>query len=166
MLTVTLTNPLLFLLLLAPDVVRLPSLERGDEGGMGPLGAVNLVLYMPFRIFAYSSNILKSNFDLKAGDGSTGGVVLSEAISGEFDSQTVSNMLWVYATMGRNPGERVTVQRGLRGRYQGVQLADSCKHSFEELEEWWRLIRGDNLGEGLQTRCERIRHWGGSRGSG
>ncbi len=25
---------------------------------------LNLVLYMPFRIFAYSSNILKANFDL------------------------------------------------------------------------------------------------------
>jgi hypothetical protein len=141
-LTVTLTNPLLLLLLLASDVVRLPSLERGDEGGMGPLGAVNLVLYMTFRIFAYSSNILKANFDLKPGDGSTGGAVLSEAISGEFDSQAVSNMLWVYATMGRKPGERVMVQRGLRGRYQGVQLSDSCKHSFEEVEERRRHIRG------------------------
>jgi hypothetical protein len=48
------------------------------RGGMNPLGAVsicswvplslgrplNLALYMPFRIFAYSSNILKANFDL------------------------------------------------------------------------------------------------------
>jgi hypothetical protein len=48
------------------------------RGGMGPPGAEsvrswvslslgrpsNLVLYMPFRIFAYSSNILKANFDL------------------------------------------------------------------------------------------------------
>jgi hypothetical protein len=48
------------------------------RGGMGPLGAVsiwswvplsfgrplNLVLYMSFRIFAYSSHILKANFDL------------------------------------------------------------------------------------------------------
>jgi hypothetical protein len=51
-------------------------------------------------------------------------------------------MLWVYATMGRKPGERVMVQRGLRGRYQGVQLADSCKHSFEEVEERRRHIRG------------------------
>ena len=48
------------------------------RGGEGPPGTVsiwswsplffgcplNLVLYMPFRIFAYSSNILKSNFDL------------------------------------------------------------------------------------------------------
>ncbi len=56
---------------------RLPGLERGDEGGWGPPGAVsiwswsplffgcplNLVLYMPFRIFTYSSNILKTNFD-------------------------------------------------------------------------------------------------------
>jgi hypothetical protein len=25
---------------------------------------MNLVLYIPFRIFAYSSNILKANFDL------------------------------------------------------------------------------------------------------
>ena len=48
------------------------------RGGEGPPGAVsiwawspsifgrplNLVLYMPFRIFAYSSNILKASFDL------------------------------------------------------------------------------------------------------
>ncbi len=48
------------------------------RGGEGPPGEVsiwswspllfgcplNLVLYMPFRIFAYSSNILKTNFDL------------------------------------------------------------------------------------------------------
>ncbi len=48
------------------------------RGGKGPLGAesiwswsplffghpLNLVLYMPFRIFSYSSNILKTNFDL------------------------------------------------------------------------------------------------------
>ena len=48
------------------------------RGGEGPPGAVsirswsplflgrplNLVLYMPFRIFAYSSNIIKANFDL------------------------------------------------------------------------------------------------------
>jgi hypothetical protein len=48
------------------------------RGGEGPPGAVsiwlwsplffgrplNLVLYIPFRIFAYSSNILKANFDL------------------------------------------------------------------------------------------------------
>ncbi len=49
------------------------------RGGMGPSGAesvwswvslsfglpLNLVLYIPFRIFVYSSNILKSNIDLK-----------------------------------------------------------------------------------------------------
>jgi hypothetical protein len=29
------TNPLLLLLLLAPDVIRLPSLESGNEGGHG-----------------------------------------------------------------------------------------------------------------------------------
>ncbi len=48
------------------------------RGGMDPLGTVsiwswvsislghplNLVMYMPFRIFAYPSNILKTNFDL------------------------------------------------------------------------------------------------------
>ena len=48
------------------------------RGGEGPPGTVsiwswspllfgrplNLVLYMSFRIFAYSSNILKANFDL------------------------------------------------------------------------------------------------------
>jgi hypothetical protein len=48
------------------------------RGGMGPPGAesvwswvplslghpLNLVLYIPFRIFAYSSNILKANVDL------------------------------------------------------------------------------------------------------
>jgi hypothetical protein len=69
---------LLLLLLLAPDIIWLSSLERSDEGGEGPLGAVSiwswssllfghpldLVLYIPFRIFAYSSNILKANFDL------------------------------------------------------------------------------------------------------
>ncbi len=73
-----LTNPLLLLLLLAPNLIRLPNLERGDEEGYGStwsgvhlvMGAIilwtsiNLVLYMPFRIFAYSSNILKANFDL------------------------------------------------------------------------------------------------------
>jgi hypothetical protein len=65
-----LTEPLL-LLLLALDVIRLPSLERGNEGGHGSawggvhlvIGAnifgrpLNLVLHMPFRIFGYSSNI-------------------------------------------------------------------------------------------------------------
>jgi hypothetical protein len=41
---------------------------------------LNLELYMPFRIFAYSSNILKSNFDLmeyaSLGDLEIGEVVL------------------------------------------------------------------------------------------
>ncbi len=48
---------------------------RGDEGPPGAVsiwlwstllskGPLNLVLYMPFRIFAYSSNIFKTNFDL------------------------------------------------------------------------------------------------------
>ncbi len=64
------------------------------RGGEGPSGAVsiwscsplffgrplNLELYMPFRIFAYSSNILKSNFDLmeyaSLGDLEIGEVVL------------------------------------------------------------------------------------------
>ena len=48
-----------------------PSLEGGDEGRSDPAwGDVRLVidvsalLYIPFRIFAYSSNILKVNFDL------------------------------------------------------------------------------------------------------
>ena len=73
-----LTIVLLLLLLLAPDIICLSSLERSDEGGEGPPGAVsiwswspllfgrplNLVLYMPFRIFAYSSNMLKASFDL------------------------------------------------------------------------------------------------------
>jgi hypothetical protein len=54
-------------------------LQVGESrGGEGPPGAVsiwswsplffghplNLVLYMPFKIFAYSSNILKDHFDL------------------------------------------------------------------------------------------------------
>jgi hypothetical protein len=34
-----LSNPLLFLLLWTPNVIRLPSLEAGDEGVMGPPGA-------------------------------------------------------------------------------------------------------------------------------
>jgi hypothetical protein len=39
------TNPLLLLLLLAPDVNRLPSLERGNEGGHGTVwGGVRLVM--------------------------------------------------------------------------------------------------------------------------
>ncbi len=48
---------------------------RGCEGPSGTVSIwswsplffgcpLNLVLYMPFRIFAYSSNILKTNFDL------------------------------------------------------------------------------------------------------
>ena len=48
---------------------------RGDEGPPGAVSIwswsppflgrpLNLTLYMPFRIFAYSSNILKANFDL------------------------------------------------------------------------------------------------------
>ncbi len=69
-----LTNALLLLLLFAPDVIRLPSfkLKRGNEGWhefawggvhlvMGAIifgRPLNLMLYMPFRIFAYSSNIL------------------------------------------------------------------------------------------------------------
>ena len=75
-------QPLLHFLLLAPNVIRLPILERGDEGEHGSawggvhlvMGAnifwtpikspLNLVMYMPFRIFAYSSNILKANYDL------------------------------------------------------------------------------------------------------
>jgi hypothetical protein len=72
-------NALLLLLLLAPDIIWLTSLERGDEGGLRvrlgrcPSGhgrlyfsgrPLNLVLYMPFRIFAYSSNIFKANFAL------------------------------------------------------------------------------------------------------
>jgi hypothetical protein len=40
-----LTNPLLLLLLLAPDVIRLPILERGNEGGHGSVwGGVHLVM--------------------------------------------------------------------------------------------------------------------------
>jgi hypothetical protein len=48
------------------------------RGGMGPPGAefvwswaslllgrpLNLTLYIPFRMFAYSSNVLKATFDL------------------------------------------------------------------------------------------------------
>jgi hypothetical protein len=78
-----LTNPLLHILLLAPNIIRLPSLERGDEGGYGSvwdgvhlvMGAtifwtpLNLALYMPFRIFAYSSNILKTNFEASLAHG-------------------------------------------------------------------------------------------------
>ena len=48
---------------------------RGSEGPPGAVSIwswsplffvrpLNLVLYMPFRIFAYSFNILKANFDL------------------------------------------------------------------------------------------------------
>jgi hypothetical protein len=33
-------------------------------GGLVSGHPLNLVLYMPFRIFAYSSNILKANFDV------------------------------------------------------------------------------------------------------
>ncbi len=68
----------LLLLLLTPNIIRLSSLERGDGGGEGPPGTVsipswsslffghplNLVLYIPFRIFGYSYNIIKTNFDL------------------------------------------------------------------------------------------------------
>jgi hypothetical protein len=40
-----LTNPLLLLLLLTSDVIRLPSLERGNEGGHGSAwGGVHLVM--------------------------------------------------------------------------------------------------------------------------
>ena len=40
-----LSNPLLLLLLWAPNVIRLPSLERGDEGGHGSAwGGVLLVM--------------------------------------------------------------------------------------------------------------------------
>jgi hypothetical protein len=40
-----LSNPLLLLLLLASNVIRLPSLERGDEGGYGSAwGRVHLVM--------------------------------------------------------------------------------------------------------------------------
>jgi hypothetical protein len=73
-----LSDSLLLLFFFVSDVVMLSGLERGDEGGEGPPGAVsiwswsslffgrplNLVLYIPFRIFVYSSNIFKSNFDL------------------------------------------------------------------------------------------------------
>jgi hypothetical protein len=31
---------------------------------------------------------------------------LSETIPGEFNSQEVANTMWVFATMGRKPGER------------------------------------------------------------
>jgi hypothetical protein len=48
---------------------------RGDEGPPGAVSIwswsplffgrpLNLVLYMPFRMFTYSSNIFKDNFDL------------------------------------------------------------------------------------------------------
>jgi hypothetical protein len=40
-----LANPFLLLLLLAPNVIRLPSFERGDEGGYGSAwGGVHLVM--------------------------------------------------------------------------------------------------------------------------
>jgi hypothetical protein len=56
------------------------------RGGKGPFGTVsiwlwsplcfgsplNLILYIPFRIFAYSSNILKTNFDLMDSTPATG----------------------------------------------------------------------------------------------
>ncbi len=40
-----LAHVLLLLLLLAPNIIRLPGLERGDEGGGGSaLGGVHLVM--------------------------------------------------------------------------------------------------------------------------
>jgi hypothetical protein len=44
-----LTNPLLLLLLLAPDVIRMSSLERGNEGGHGS-GWVGVHLVMGVSI--------------------------------------------------------------------------------------------------------------------
>ncbi len=66
-----LSIPLLLLLLRTSNVVRFPSVEGGDEWG-GTWGRVRLriditvfgttiVLHIPFRMFAYSSNILKAN---------------------------------------------------------------------------------------------------------
>jgi hypothetical protein len=42
----------------------------------------------------------------------------AEAISGEFNSQNVANTLWAYATMGRQPGERLMGM--LEGRAEAI----------------------------------------------
>ncbi len=74
-------NPFLLLFLLTPDVISYQAWREVMRGVMGPSGEesvwswwtwvplsfgrpLNLVLYIPFRIFAYSSNILKTSFDL------------------------------------------------------------------------------------------------------
>jgi hypothetical protein len=68
----------LLLLLQAPNFIRLTALVIGDEGGYGSVWvrvslysgvtvggrSLNLVLYIPFKMFAYSSNIFKSSLDL------------------------------------------------------------------------------------------------------
>jgi len=67
-----LSNPLLHVLLWTLNVIMLPSVEV-KRGGMGPPGAesvwswvplslgrpLNLVLYIPFRTFAYSFKYFK-----------------------------------------------------------------------------------------------------------
>jgi len=45
----------------------------------------------------------------------------AEAISGEFNAQSVANTLWAFATMGTKPGDRVMGSwSGGRRQYQGI----------------------------------------------
>jgi hypothetical protein len=53
----------------------------------------------------------------------------TEAISGEFKAQNIANTLWVYATMGTEPGGGDDGAAGAAGGgdIRGVQNAEYCK---------------------------------------
>ncbi len=59
----------------------------------------------------------------------------AEAISGEFDSEDVSNTLWAYARMGRKPGERLMGlleerAEAISGEFDSQDVSDSwCRDS-------------------------------------
>ena len=57
----------------------------------------------------------------------------AEALAGTFNAQNVANTLWAYATMGREPGERVcVVYWRINQELIGQKPVNACVHTYTE----------------------------------
>ncbi len=74
----------------------------------------------------------------------------AEAISGEFNSREVANMLWAYATMGRKPGERMMGQ--LEGRVEAISGEFNSRDVANTL--WTFATMGRKPGERMMGQLE------------